>query len=233
MKEKKAKQKRAKPEKDSASNVANLSLFAKKPASAYEDPSKNYASDDERRRAEIQSMMNKWNHYHAALEAYRFIYVKSSDDYRNMRVCHEKIAPAYVEGQIFQLAINHYIDALKCCIAIPETERTPEDLEAVARIFSLLITGLNELIKRFSINITQIQASLDFCLKNSAELNHKQRQLLTFGAIDVDALEVHTKYPWGKEVRDAASALIKLVGPDIQQNLQNQAGPSFPGAGRK
>ena len=231
--EEEPKQKRAKPEEVSKSYAVKLSLFAARPASAYEDPSKNYASDDERRRAEIQSMMNKWNHYYAALEAYRLIYVKTSDDHRNMRVCHEKIAPAYAEGQIFQLAINRYINALKCCIAIPEKERTQEDAEAAARIFSLLITGLNELIKRFSINIEQIQTSLAFCVENSAALNYKQHQVLTFGAVDVKALESYTKYPWGKEVSEAASALIKLVGPDIQQNTQKKASSNSPGVGRR
>lgn len=202
-------------------------------ASFYRDPKKPYVRGDEGTREEIQCMMNTWGHYSTAVQKYESIYQKTSDDYRGLRECHEKIAPSYAEGQIFQLAIDHYIRALKCGIAIPKNGRTQDDLKAVARIFGLLITALNGLVSRFSINAEKVKEYIDFCVQNSAELNYQQREPLTLGSVDVSALEAHTKYPWGKEISEAASALIKLVKQDVVQDEPKKAKPHPPRQGRK
>jgi hypothetical protein len=209
--EEKPEQKRAKPEEAPRSNVAKLSLFAKRPPSVYEDSSKDYASDDERRRAEIQSMVKTWKHYHTALDAYRLISPKTSDDHRVMRECHEKICLSYAEYPMPQLIAPHCIEALKFSITIPDEEKTLEDIAAVARIFPQLIVAVNQMIKALSINQAQVKECLVFCNNYYRSLNFKQRQPLDLSMVDRVGLESHTKFPWGAEMKAAAFEFINMV----------------------
>ncbi len=193
--------------------------------SIYGDPAKTYANEEERKRAEIQSMMKTWKHYHSALSTLRSIYLKKSDDFRAMRECHQRIGEGY--GEVYKLVLKSYLSALECCFSIPLNEFTDADRLAMGNIFSALIAAVNEMFKTWLASKKSIKKFLAFYLNNFEFLNKAQLTYVGLGGLEWRKLSAYAKE--GSVSTDSASArihiaIIKMFGEEA--GLPTQASQS-------